>query len=215
MVKLQVIDPRGYRHSPLYFKTMEDCDTFKYVFKDHMCNVPWEQPIEACSFPEMTNLQRHHMEEMSKDIKKYAESNLSWGFSIMEGCEIGLTSEQQAMVLAIQEHTGVSDAIARQKASDRWYAKMYPAASATLMYLTEHQSEQRAMSPYSKLANPSDHSDYEAIHLWTSLVILFGNYSDMPAYGWVDNIPAAISMLRFMTSERKKEESISAYQLFS
>lgn len=100
MVKLEVKDPQ-YKQSPIYFKTMEDCEAFKYVFQDHMCNVPWLPPVEADKFPEMTD---GHRREMEKDPKKRAESDLSWGFYLVDRLNIGLTAEQHGFIKDIMDH---------------------------------------------------------------------------------------------------------------
>lgn len=92
MVKLEV-DGRGHPtfSSGIYFHTMEDCRKFIHVFKDHWCNIPWKDPVEADNFPEMT---RYHRESMDKDPVKRAESDLNWGFSLARSIGIGLTSVQ-------------------------------------------------------------------------------------------------------------------------
>ena len=95
MVKLQ---PKDEPTTAFYFKTMRDCEAFIYVFKDHWCNVEWNEPIERPDFFEMSKYQR---ESLDKDPKKRAESNLSWGFNLCRKSNIGLTDSQNAFVSAM------------------------------------------------------------------------------------------------------------------
>ena len=103
MVKLEVNNP-VYKHEVFYFRTMKECDEFLYVFRDHMCNVPWMKPVESPDFPEMTSSDRKYM--MSpKSPREKAESNLSWGFSLVQSLDIGLTAEQRGIIRDIMALT--------------------------------------------------------------------------------------------------------------
>lgn len=78
-----------------YFKNINDCNKFLYVFKDHWCNVRWESPIEKPEFLEMTDRQR---EELDEDPKERAEDNLMWGFCIEKDRNIRLNSSQLSFI---------------------------------------------------------------------------------------------------------------------
>lgn len=78
-----------------YFHTMEDCNTFKNVFVDHWCNVPWKDPVEI---PDDYPIDLAHKTYMDKDPKTYAELNLSWGFSLVKRLGIGQTNDQGSFV---------------------------------------------------------------------------------------------------------------------
>lgn len=108
MVRLEV-NHTMYAPEKFYFANMEDCETFMQVFKDHMCNIPWKKPVEAPSFPEMTEKYRRYMEVISADPKKAAESDLMWGFSLVDSLHIGLTGSQQSFVKAVQDHCSGDD----------------------------------------------------------------------------------------------------------
>lgn len=95
MVKLQSKDEPT---TAFYFKTMQDCAAFIYVFKDHWCNVEWNEPIERPDFFEMSRYQR---EVLNKDPKERAESNLSWGFNLDRKFNRGLNDNQNAFVSAM------------------------------------------------------------------------------------------------------------------
>lgn len=78
-----------------YFHTMQDCNDFLYVFKDHWCNVPWEKPREVSDDFPISRIQR---ESMDKPPKKRAESSLSWGFSLVKRLNIDLSESQNLFV---------------------------------------------------------------------------------------------------------------------
>lgn len=105
MVKLAVKDTRYKRESVFYFKTMKECDEFLYVFRDHMCNVPWEKPIVAPEFPEMTDGQRRYMLS-DKTPKEKAESNLFWGFNLVDHLGIGIDKEQEQFIANMLSRIG-------------------------------------------------------------------------------------------------------------
>lgn len=90
IIKLQ--SKNKFNRGIFYFYTMEECNNFLYVFKDHFCNVKWEKPIEL---PEDTIIDTYSKQMMDIPPKKRAENNLSWGFSVA-GDE--LTAEQSAYV---------------------------------------------------------------------------------------------------------------------
>jgi len=90
MIKLT--SKNNWNKGVFYFRTMEDCNEFLYVFQDHFCNVPWNTPIEV---PNTILLEQQQAIAMSASPKERAEKNLSWGFSI---AGTSLTSTQQAYV---------------------------------------------------------------------------------------------------------------------
>lgn len=83
-----------------YFHTMQDCNDFLYVFKDHWCNVPWENPKEVSDDFKISESQR---KSMDKPPKERAESNLSWGFSLVKRLGIDLTESQNLFVKGMVE----------------------------------------------------------------------------------------------------------------
>lgn len=79
-----------------WFKTITDCNAFKYVFKDHWCNINWN-PIEIVTDPYSIPNERYtHWDD---DPKKRADDLLTWGFSWVKahGGD-NLTHEQQRFV---------------------------------------------------------------------------------------------------------------------
>lgn len=78
-----------------YFHTMQDCNDFLCVFKNHWCNVPWEKPREVPNDFPIGKSQRKSMDEPPK---KRAESNLSWGFSLVKRLNIDLSERQNLFV---------------------------------------------------------------------------------------------------------------------
>ena len=95
MVKLQSKDEPI---TVFYFRNMQDCEAFMHVFKDHWCNVEWNEAIERPDFPEMSRYQR---EALNKDPKERAESNLSRGFNLDRKFNRGLNDNQNAFVSAM------------------------------------------------------------------------------------------------------------------
>lgn len=81
------------RNIKMCFESMEDCNKFLYVFRDHWCNVPWTKPVEVDKVPDGYSL--------VKDPIKEAEGNLNWGFRQCERSNIGNTIEQKALTRAI------------------------------------------------------------------------------------------------------------------
>jgi hypothetical protein len=79
--------------SVFYFRTLDDCRKFLYVFKDHWCNVKWKPPVEV---PDGTSISSTQRAQIGVDPKKRAEANLSWGFNYarLHGDD-GLTPRQQ------------------------------------------------------------------------------------------------------------------------
>lgn len=95
MVKLEPKTELNLFASAFYFHTMSDCQAFLHVFKDHWCNVPWKAPVEATDFPEASVYDR---EVMDKDPRQRADSNLSWGFNLVQSHGIDDTNKQKAFV---------------------------------------------------------------------------------------------------------------------
>ncbi|MCM1295162.1 MAG: hypothetical protein NC311_06445 [Muribaculaceae bacterium] len=107
MVKLEANDPQ-YKNAVFYFQTMEECKEFLHAFENHMCNVPWMEPVEATSFPEMTERDRQYMLNGQSPTKK-AERNLSWGFCMEKRLGIGLTSKQKGFVSSLMAALDTKD----------------------------------------------------------------------------------------------------------
>lgn len=82
------------RNVDFYFNNIKDCEIFKSVFKDHWCNVTWEEPVEVNSVP------YEKSEYINDDPKKRAEDNLKWGFNSIWASEVDgeLTEDQQSFV---------------------------------------------------------------------------------------------------------------------
>lgn len=62
-----------------YFNTLQECEEYLYVFKDHWCNVKWKEPIKVSDISNS-----NEKEYMKKSPKERAEADLSWGFSMMK-----------------------------------------------------------------------------------------------------------------------------------
>lgn len=96
IIELKTIDSYMFLAATFYFTSMENCNKFKYVFEDHWCNVPWDDPIELPDYYPLSSYWREHIND---DPKKLAEDNLMWGF---QNCKFNgydkLTSEQQLLL---------------------------------------------------------------------------------------------------------------------
>lgn len=95
MVELTVNTENKFYQNSFYFHNIDDCNKFKFVFHDHMCNVPWNPPKEV---PDDMVIPDRKREYMDLDPVKFAEGNLSWGFNLMKCISIGLTEEQNVFV---------------------------------------------------------------------------------------------------------------------
>lgn len=95
MVKLQT---KNEPFTAFYFKNMQDCESFMYVFKDHWCNIEWDRPIEKPDFSEMSEYQR---KSLNKNPKKRAEDNLSWGFNLSRHLNLEFTDEEKSFILTM------------------------------------------------------------------------------------------------------------------
>lgn len=96
MVKLTARDDKRAR---FFFRSLNDCETFKYVFKDHWCNVVWNNPEEGNFDKEMDEWDERLIDV---DPKKRAENNLSWGFHLCENTgNDKLTEEQEEFVASM------------------------------------------------------------------------------------------------------------------
>ncbi len=84
-----------------YFHNMKDCEDFLYVFKDHWCNVPWEEPI---LIPDDENIGSNNRKYMDIPPKERAEDNLSWGFSLVKRLGIDLTKEQSNFIKSFTDN---------------------------------------------------------------------------------------------------------------
>lgn len=101
MVKLKVKESERLSKTMkrvFYFKDMEDCERFLYVFKDHYCNVPWDEPEESDEF---SNMDVNDIYDMDEDPVDRADRSLGWGFSLCDSLEIGLTNYQKEEVRMI------------------------------------------------------------------------------------------------------------------
>lgn len=95
MIKLETKCKNHIDHAVFYFHTLEECNIFKYTFRDHWCNIKWEKPIEISN---NTHISEYQRKSMDKDPKKRAEDNLSWGFNRSENSNSGLTREQNNFI---------------------------------------------------------------------------------------------------------------------
>jgi hypothetical protein len=94
LVKLTVKEQyRSLSSDAFYFRNMKDCQIFLGVFKNHWCNVPWDEPVEI---PKNTEIDRLDRVLMSMDPAERADSNLSWGFNLAKRCNTDkITPRQQ------------------------------------------------------------------------------------------------------------------------
>ena len=60
-----------------YFNDMKDCNKFLYVFKNHWCNVKWENPVEISNNTPIPDYYRRYLGKP----EELAEDNLKWGFN--------------------------------------------------------------------------------------------------------------------------------------
>lgn len=98
MVLLTLREPyKNEREGNFYFKTMEECKSFLYVFKDHWCNIPWDIPKEVSS--DKANLTNYQIRSLEVDPKKRAEENLSWGFNFIKYHDLNKTTEEQILFI--------------------------------------------------------------------------------------------------------------------
>ena len=91
MIKLESNFKYGYNITR-YFKTIEDCNKYLYVFKDHWCNVPWKEPEEIDRFDIKAAT------VLVNDPIKIANGDLGWGFNTCDLNNIGETKEQREFV---------------------------------------------------------------------------------------------------------------------
>lgn len=90
MVKLET--DLETRNETMYFKTMEDCKEYLYVFKDHWCNLPFKDPVEI---QDSTIIDSKYRNYLDIPPKQRAESDLQWGFNLVNFLGIGVTKEQK------------------------------------------------------------------------------------------------------------------------
>lgn len=96
MIKLESNFKYGYNITR-YFKTIEDCNKYLYVFKDHWCNVPWKDPEEITGFDAKASV------EAINDPIEIANGDLGWGFNNCDLNNIEETKEQRDLVSKIAE----------------------------------------------------------------------------------------------------------------
>ena len=95
MVKLTTPDDTT---AAFFFKDMNACNEFKYVFSNHWCNITWNTPEEQEVFPEATT--GYWRDHINDDPKKLADKHLMWGFSRLKflGRDKELTASQSQFV---------------------------------------------------------------------------------------------------------------------
>lgn len=86
-IKLTSNFDTSFHNVPFYFDNIDDCNEFLYVFKDHMCNVPWNKP-------EQVDSKSISSTKIIQNPKQSAERNLSWGFNACRFTSISETEEQ-------------------------------------------------------------------------------------------------------------------------
>ena len=50
-----------------YFRTLDDCNKFLYVFENHWCNVKWKPPVEVSDNIILSRYQRDALDRDPKD----------------------------------------------------------------------------------------------------------------------------------------------------
>lgn len=100
MIKLETKCKEAIDHAVFYFHTLEECNIFKYTFRDHWCNIKWEKPIEISN---NTHISEYQRKSMDKDPKERAEDNLSWGFNRSESRNDKLNENQKGFIKHIME----------------------------------------------------------------------------------------------------------------
>lgn len=94
MIKLE--SANKIKNEAFYFETIEDCERFKYVFKDHWTGVKWKKPvnieIKYIPYEEIKWFNKY------KTPEEYAEANLSWAFNSLFVEEPKLSKEQDLFV---------------------------------------------------------------------------------------------------------------------
>lgn len=77
-----------------HFRTMDDCKKFMYVFRNHWCNIPWEEPAEIPDYTKINDDQYIDVDPVAR-----AMGNLTWGFSALRSHNMDtLTGEQQSVL---------------------------------------------------------------------------------------------------------------------
>lgn len=83
---------------------MNDCEKFIYVFKDHWCNIEWENPAKV---PDNLKISDYERKALDKDPVERAESNLSYGFNLVRYCgKDKLIKEQSLFIKEIIKELG-------------------------------------------------------------------------------------------------------------
>ena len=95
MILLDVQEQYDWQHSKFYFRTMTECEIFMNVFRNHFCNVPWNTPK---IIPDTSELSEYDLKYLNRDPKIRAESNLSWGFSLVKFNNIDLNEQQMNFI---------------------------------------------------------------------------------------------------------------------
>lgn len=94
MIKLETKMEKG---SVFYFKTINDCKKFMYVFENHWCNIDWEEPEEV---PDDVNMSYYQRKLLDKDPKDRAESNLNWGFQLLRYLHKDQLTQEQSLFVS-------------------------------------------------------------------------------------------------------------------
>lgn len=97
MIKLESIN--RYPNTEFYFNTIEECERFKYVFRNHWAGVKWKDPVNVSKndipYKKLEYMKRY------KTPEEYAEANLKWGFNATnpwDRSEDKLSTEQESFI---------------------------------------------------------------------------------------------------------------------
>lgn len=80
---------------------MEACNIFKSVFRNHWCNIDWNEPKEAEMFDEAKS--EYWRKHINDDPKVLADKNLDWGFSLEKFTGKALNADQLSFVSSMVE----------------------------------------------------------------------------------------------------------------
>lgn len=75
---------------------MEACNIFKSVFRDHWCNIDWNEPEEAEMFDEAKS--EYWCKHINDDPKVLADKSLDWGFALEKYTGKALNADQLSFV---------------------------------------------------------------------------------------------------------------------
>ena len=101
-MKLVILRTKMDPKTEFKFKSIEDCEKFKYVFRDHMCNVSWEKPETV----EVKSISSDLDKIISRNPARRAEDNLHWGFNLCRYHNVDITADQLQIIHGIMD-TGI------------------------------------------------------------------------------------------------------------